>query len=99
MTIFVERFYADLFVANFVEQTIADSHVENALEIFCKSQQSLVSELVSAAEVFCVIAAMKTHVKPLNLQCSIGDLDVSLWEHLHNTHHLFKPMEMVHWQD
>ena len=99
MPILVARCYTDLFVAKFVERTVGYLLVKIALEIFCKNCQSFVAELASAAEVFCVIAAMKTHVKPLNLQCSIGDLDVSLWEHLHNTHHLFKPMEMVHWQD
>ena len=83
----------------FLEQTVADSRIKIALKIFHESQQSLVAEFAFAAEVFRAIAAMKTHVKPLNLQCSIGGLDVSLWEHLCNTHHLFKPMEMVHWQD
>jgi hypothetical protein len=39
---------------------------------------------------------METHVKPLNLQYSVGGLDVSLQEHLHDKHHLFKPMEMAH---
>ncbi len=89
-------FFSDLLVASLTERSVADSRVKNALKIFHESQQSLVAELASTAEVFRAIAAMETRVKPLNLQCSVGGLDVSLGEHLRDTHHLSKPMEMVH---
>ncbi len=99
MTILFERFYADLFIAKFAEPTIGYSRVEIALEIFRKSRQSFVAELASTAQVFRSIVAMKTHIKPLNLQCNVGGWDVSLWEHLQNMQHLFKSMEMVHRRD
>ena len=98
VTILLVHFFVDLFVANLTEQTVADLHTKNALKIFHKGQQSIVAELASAAELFRAIVAMETYVQPLNLQCSNGGLDVALREHLHDTHHFFKPMEMVHWQ-
>ncbi len=82
----------------FLEQTVADSRIKIALKIFHESQQSLGAELAPAAEVLRAIVAMETHVKPLNLQCSVGGLDVSRGEHLRDTHHLFKSMEMIHWR-
>ena len=82
MPILVARFYTDLFVAKFVERTVGYLLVKIALEIFCKNCQSFVAELASAGEIFRLIVAVKTHIKSLNLQCSIGGWDVSLWEHL-----------------
>ena len=88
-----------MFIAKLAKHTVGHSRVKDALKIFRESRQSLVGELTSAAEIFRTIAAVETHIKPLNLQRSVGCWDVSLWEHLRDTQHLFKPMEMVHWRD
>ncbi len=98
MTILLTRCFADLLFALFLEQTVADLRFKIALKIFRESRQSLVAEPASAVEVLCAIVAMGTHVKPLNLQGSIGGLDVSLRKHLCDVHRLFKLMEMIHWQ-
>ena len=82
----------------FLEQTVTDLRFKIALEIFRESWQSLVAEPAFAAVVFCAIFAMETHVKPLNLQGSVGGLYVSLGEHLCDARHLLKLMEMIHWQ-
>ena len=99
MTILIVCFYENLFIAKLVEGTVGHLRVKDALKIFRESCQSLVAELTSAAEVFHAIPAVETHIKPLNLQCSIGGWDFSLWEHVQDTQHLFKPMEMVHRRD
>jgi hypothetical protein len=41
---------------------------------------------------------MKTNVKPLNLQGSIGVMCVSLGEHLCDAYHPLKRMEIIHLQ-
>ena len=77
MTILIACFYANLFVPKLAEHTVGHSRVKDALKIFRESCQSLVAELTSAAEVFRAIAAMESHIKPLNMQCSVGGWDVS----------------------
>ena len=85
MAILIAFFHANLFVAKLTKRTVSHSRVKDALEIRCESCQSLAAELTSAAEVFRAIAAVEAHTKSLNLQCSVGDFDVSLWEHLRDT--------------
>ena len=97
--ILVACFHANLFVTELAKHTIGHSRVETALEIFRGSREHLVAELTSAAEIFRAIAAVEAHIKPLNLQRSVGVWGVSLWEHLRDTYHLFKPMEMVQRRD
>ena len=99
MTILVASFPANLFVAELAEPTVGHSPIETALEIFRESREHLVAELTPAAEIFRAIAAVKGHIEPLNLQRSIRVRDVSLGEHLRDSQHLFKSMELVQWQD
>ena len=87
--ILVASFHANLFILELAERTVGHSRVETALEIFCKSCEHLVTELMPAAEIFRAIAAVKIHIEPLNLQRSVGVWDVSLGEHLHDSQHLF----------
>ena len=99
VTILVASFHANLFVVELAERTVSHLHVKTALKIFHKSRERLVAELTPATEIFRVIAAVEAHIEPLNLQCSVGVWDVSLKEHLQDSQHLFKPMEMVQRQD
>ena len=82
MTNLIACFHANWFVAELAKRTLGHLHVEAALEIFRESCEHLIPELTSAAEIFRTIAAVEAHIKPLNLQRSIGVRDVSLWEHL-----------------
>jgi hypothetical protein len=61
-----------LVVALLLEHAIAETSKKNTLEVLGKSLQSLVAELAPTVEVLCMIRAMDQHIKPLNLQSSIG---------------------------
>ena len=99
MAILVASFHTNLFIAELTERTIGHSRIETALEIRRETRKRFVAELTPAAEIFRAIVVVKSHVEPLNLQRSIGVRDVSLGEHLRDSQHLFKPMEMVQQQD
>jgi hypothetical protein len=99
VTILVASFHANLFLAELAKRTVGHSRNKTALEIFHESCELLTTEFTPAAEIFRAIAAVEAYIKPLNLQRSVGVWDVSLWEHLRDTQHLFQPMEMVPRQD
>ena len=90
MAILVASFHANLFVAELAERTIGHSRVKTAHKIRRETCERFVAELTPTAEILHVIAAVKGHVEPFNLQRSVGVWDVS---------HLFKPMEMVQRRD
>ena len=97
VTVLVSSFYANLFIAELTERTISQSRVEIALEIRRKTRERFVAELAPAAEVLHAIAARKGHIEPFDLQRSVGGRDVSLGDHLGDSQHLLKPMEMLQW--
>ncbi len=95
MKILVSSFHANLFVAELAERTVGHSRVETALEICRETHEHFIAELTPAAEILRTIAGVKGHVEPFDLQRSVGGRDISLGENLHNSQHLFKPMEMI----
>ncbi len=87
---------AKLLVMFPLNQAIAKSSEKKTLEVLGKSLYCcLVAELTPTADVLRGVGAMKGHVEPLHLQCSVGLRDISLGEKLLGTKHLFKTMEMV----
>jgi hypothetical protein len=57
-----------------------------------KGCERFIAEPASALDVLREIRLVKAHVKPLNLQSSVGARDVSLGEKLCNSQHFLEPM-------
>jgi hypothetical protein len=57
-----------------------------------KGCERFIAEPASASDVLRAIRLVKAHVKPLNLQSSVGARDVSLGEKLRNSQHFLEPM-------
>ena len=83
---------ADLVLALLLKQAIANPPVEDALEILHKSRERLVEKSASALDELHAIELVEAHIKPLNLQSSIGFYYVSLGEELRNSQHLLELM-------
>jgi hypothetical protein len=57
-----------------------------------KGCERFIAEPASASDVLRAIRLVKAHVKPLNLQSSVGACNVSLGEKLRNSQHFLEPM-------
>jgi hypothetical protein len=85
VTVLVASFHANLFVPELTEHTLGHSRIKTALEIRRETRERFVAELTPAAEILRVIAAVKGHVEPFDLQRCSGGRDVSLGEHLRDS--------------
>ncbi len=83
---------ADLVLALLLKQAIANPPVVDALEILRKSREHLVKKSASTLDKLHAIELVEAHIKPLNLQSSVGFYYVSLREELRNSQHLLEPM-------
>ena len=83
---------ADLVLALLLKQAIANPPVVDALEILRKSREHLVKKSASTLDKLHAIELVEAHIKPLNLQSSIGFYYVSLGEELRNSQHLLELM-------
>jgi len=83
---------ADLVLALLLKQAIANPPVVDALEILRKSRERLVKKSASTLDKLHAIELVEAHIKPLNLQSSIGFYYVSLGEELRNSQHLLELM-------
>ncbi len=83
---------ADLVLAFPLKRAIANPRVVNTFEVLRKGCERFIEESASASDVLRAIRLVKAHVKPLNLQSSVGACDVSFGEKLHDSQHLLEPM-------
>ena len=83
---------ADLVLALPLKRAIANPRIVNTFEVLRKGCERFIAEPASASDVLRAIRLVKAHVKPLNLQSSVGACNVSLGEKLRNSQHFLEPM-------
>jgi len=81
---------ADLVVALLLERSVDNPRIVNTLEILRKSRERF--RTYSERSLLCLV---KAHVKPLNLQSSIGGCEISCGKEFRDSQHLLESMKTV----